>query len=85
MLEYNNNNNTHLMVLFWDYRLSQYQKGKTNLDFPEVRDIEWHGHQLDHMQICTLPYASTPPFSFLQARCPSCHPTSSIKALKAYI
>ena len=26
---------------------------------------------------------STPPLSFLQARCPSCHPTNSIKALKA--
>jgi len=25
--------------------------------------------------------ASTPPFSFLQAGCPSCHQTSSIKAL----
>ena len=27
--------------------------------------------------------ASTPPFSFLQAGCPSCRPTNSIKALKA--
>jgi len=39
------------------------------------------------MQICTSPqtdnHASTPPLSFLQARCPSCHPTNSIKALKA--
>ena len=28
-------------------------------------------------------HASTPPLSFLQAGCPSCHPTNSIKALKA--
>ena len=28
-------------------------------------------------------HASTPPLSFLQARCPSCHPTKSVKALKA--
>ena len=39
------------------------------------------------MQICALPqtnnHTSIPPLSFLQARCPSCHPTNSIKALKA--
>ena len=28
-------------------------------------------------------HTSTPPLSFLQAGCPSCHPTNSIKALKA--
>ena len=28
-------------------------------------------------------HASTPPLSFLQVRCPSCHPTNSVKALKA--
>jgi len=27
-------------------------------------------------------HASTPPLSFLQAGCPSCHPTNSSKALK---
>ena len=26
-------------------------------------------------------HASTPPFSFLQARCPSCRPTNSVKAI----
>jgi len=26
--------------------VSQYQKGKTNLDFTEVRDSEWKWHQL---------------------------------------
>jgi len=34
--------------------VSQYQKGKTNLDFSEARDSEWKCHQLVHMQICTL-------------------------------
>jgi len=38
------------------------------------------------MQVCTSlqtdNHTSTPPLSFLQARCPSCHPTNSIKALK---
>jgi len=27
--------------------------------------------------------ANTSPLSFLQAGCPSCHPTNSVKALKA--
>jgi len=29
-------------------------------------------------------HANIPPLSFLQAGCPSCRPTNSIKALKAY-
>jgi len=66
----------------------RYQKGKTSLDFTEARDSEWQWHQLGHMQVCTLlqtdNHASTPPLSFLQAGCTSCHPTNSIKALKAY-
>jgi len=39
------------------------------------------------MQVCTLlqtdNHASTSPLSFLQAGCPSCRPTNSVKALKA--
>jgi len=38
------------------------------------------------MQVCTSlqtdNHASTPPLSFLQAGCPSCRPTTSVKALK---
>jgi len=34
-------------------RVSQYQKGKTNLDFTEARDSEWQWHRLGHMQVCT--------------------------------
>jgi len=68
-------------------RVSRYQKGKTNLDFTEARDDEWQWHQLGHMQVCTSlqtdNHASTPPLSFLQAGCPSCRPTNSVKALKA--
>jgi len=69
--------------------VSRYQKGKTNLDFTEARDSEWQWHQLGHMQlqVCTSlqadNHASTPPLSFLQAGCPSCRPTNSVKALKA--
>jgi len=69
-------------------RVSRYQKGKTNLDFTEARDSEWQWHQLGHMHICTSlqtdNHASTPPLSFLQAGCPSCRPTNSVKALKAH-
>jgi len=61
---------------------SQYQKGKKQSGF------EWskrQRHQLGHMQVCTSlqtdNHASTPPLNFLQARCPSCHPTNSVKAL----
>jgi len=47
--------------------VSQYQKGKTNLDFTEARESEWQWHQLGHMQVCTLfqtdNHASTPPLS----------------------
>jgi len=68
-------------------QVSWYEKGKTNLDFTEARDSEWRWHQLNHMQVCTSlqtdNHASTPPLSFLQAGCPSCRPTNSVKALKA--
>ena len=67
-------------------RVNQYKKGKTNLDFTEARDSEWQWHQLDHMQVCTSfqtdNHDSTPPLIFLQAGCPSCRPTNSVKALK---
>ena len=68
-------------------RVSRYQKGKTNLDFTEARDSEWQWHQLGRMQVCTLlqteNHTSTSPLSFLQAGYPSCHPTNSVRALKA--
>ena len=67
-------------------RVSRYQKGKTNLDFTEARDSEWQWHQLGHMQVWTLlqtdNHTSTPPLCFLQAGCPSCRPTNSVKAPK---
>jgi len=57
------------------------------MDFTEARDSEWQWHQLGHMQVCTLHqtdnYTSTPIAQFLQAGCPFCRPTNSVKALKA--
>jgi len=69
--------------------VGRYQKGKTNLGFTEARDSEWQWHQLGHMQVCislqTDNHASTSPLSFLQAGCPSCRPTNSVKALLSYL
>ena len=49
-------------------QVSRYQKGKTNLDFTEARDSEWHWHQLGCMQVCTSlktdNHASTPALVF---------------------
>jgi len=75
------------MALFSGFtQVSRYQKGNTNLDFNEARDSEWQWHQLGHMQVRTLlqtdNHASAPPLNFLLARCPSCHPTNSVKAPK---
>ena len=71
-------------------RVSRYQKGKTNLDFIEARDSEWQWHQLGHMQVCTLLQTDNharqhSTAQLLQAGCPSCRPTNSVKALKAYL
>ena len=45
--------------------MSQYQKGKTNLDFTFYS--EWQWHQLGRVQVCTSLQtdASTPLLSFL--------------------
>ena len=68
-------------------RVSQYQKGKTSLDFTEARDSEWQWHQLGRMQICTSlqtdNHASTPTTQFFTGRMPFLRPTNSVKALKA--
>jgi len=67
--------------------VSQYHKGKTNLDFTEARDNEWQWHQLGRMQVCTSlqtdNHASTPPLCFFKGRMPFLRPTNSVKALKA--
>jgi len=69
-------------------RVSLYQKGKTNLDFIEARDSEWQWHHPGHMQRCAPRSRQTtmpaPHLSvFLQAGCPPCRLTNSVKALKA--
>jgi len=61
-------------------RVNRYQKGKTNLDFNEARDWQWH--QLGRMQVCTSlqtdKHASTPPLSFYRRDAlPAAQPTAS--------
>ena len=85
----NTRTHTRLTALFpglpsW----SSTRKVKTNLDFTEGRDSELQWYQLGLLQVCTSlqtdNHASTPPLSFLQAGCPSCRPTNSVKALKGW-
>jgi len=62
--------------------VSQYQEGKTNLDFTEARDSEWQWHQLGRMQVCTSlqtdNHASTAPLSVYTADAlPATQPTAS--------
>jgi len=88
MLKTMTHTHTRLTALFPGLPgVGRYQKGKTNLGFTEARDSQWQWHQLGHMQVCTSlqtdNHASTLPLSFLQAGCPSCRPTNSVKALKA--
>jgi len=63
-------------------RVGWYQKGKTNLDFTEGRDLEWQWHQLNCMQICTFlqtdSHASTSPLIFYRLDAlPTAQPTAS--------
>ena len=85
---------TTVLLLFWNMsgttRVSRHQKGKnrkvkTNLDSPEQEIVSGSG-------ICRAIYKSAPhsrqprqqpTTQFLQAGCPSCRPTNSVKALKA--
>jgi len=73
---------TNVKSFVQDYRVSQYQKGKTNLDFTGARDSEWQWHQLGRMQVCTLlqtdNHASTPPLGFYRLDAlPAAQPTAS--------
>jgi len=68
----------------WDYLVSQYQKGKTkiNLDFLEQETMSGSGISWATCKSAPHP-CQHPTTQFLHARCPSCRPTNSIKALKA--
>ena len=52
----------------------------TNLDFTKARDSKWQCYQLGHMQVCTSIQTAHHRSVFLQAGCPSCRPTNSVKS-----
>jgi len=61
--------------------VSQYQKGKSNLDFTEAKDSEWQWHQLGHMQDCTSiqrdNHSTTQFFTYKPDALPAAQPTAS--------
>ena len=67
--------------------VSQYQKGKINVDFTEARTVSGSGISLAVCKSAPCPRQITMPAPhhsvFLQAGCPSCCPTNSVRALKA--
>jgi len=67
--------------------VSQYQKGKTNLDFTEARAVSGSGISWAICKSASRSRQITTPVphdsSFLQAGYSSCRPTNSVKALKA--
>ena len=70
--------------------VGRYQKDKPFWILLKQERMGWQWHQPNHMQIiCTSLRADDHPRQniitpyFLQAGCPSCHPTNSVKALKA--
>jgi len=68
--------------------VSQYQKGKTDLEFTETRDSEWQWNQLGRMQVCnslqTYDHASTPPLSFFTGRMPFLPPDQQHQSTEGY-
>jgi len=66
--------------------VSQYQKGKANLDFTEARDSDWQWHQLGYMQVCTSlqtdNHAST--LSFFTGRMPFLLPNQQRQSTEGF-
>ena len=79
---------TRLTALSGTTRVSRYQKGKTNLVSLKQETVSSIGiswatcKSAPRSRQITMP-ASHHSKSFLQAGCPSCRPTNSVKALKA--
>jgi len=65
------------------YQKGKTRKGKTNLDLLEQEIVSGSGICWAIYKSAPIPdnHANIPPLSFLQAACPSCRPTNSIKAL----
>ena len=69
--------------------VSWYQKGKTSLDLLEQEIVSGNGiswaicKSAPHPRQTTMPPPHQSTTQFLQARCPSCRLTNSVKTLKA--
>jgi len=77
-----------LWILSGTTRVNRYQKGKnkTNMDFLEQETVSSSGISCAILSAHRLTQITTPAphhSLFSQAGCTSCHPTNSIKALKA--
>ena len=72
--------------LFGTTQVSRYQKGKTNLDLLEQETVSGSGISWAKCKSAPCSRQTTMPAPnysvFLQAGCPSCRPTNSVKALK---
>jgi len=69
-------------ILSETMRVSWHQKGKTNLDLLEQEIVSGSGISWAICKSAPWPrhnHASIPPLNFLQARCPSCCPTTASK------
>jgi len=68
--------------------VSQYQKGKTNLDFTGARNSEWQWHQLGDRQVCTSlqtdNHTSTPQLSIFTGRMPFLLPNQQCQSTEGY-
>jgi len=64
--------------------VSQYQKGKTDLDFTGARDSEWQWYQLGDMQVCislqTDNHAGTSLLKFFTGRMPFLPPNQQCQS-----
>ena len=70
-----------------DYPGEPVPEGKTNLDFTEARDSEWH--QLGYMQVCTSlqtdNHTSTRPLSFFTGRVPFLPPNQQRQSTEGWL
>ena len=70
-------------------QVSQYQKGKTNLDFTGARDSERQWYQLGHMQVCTSlqtdNHASTSLLKFFTGRMPFLPPNQQCQSTEGKV
>jgi len=86
-----NNNNNHFTASFsGQLGYTGTRKAEPFWILIKQEMMVWQWHQLDHIQIiCTSlqtdNHTSTSVLNFMQTGCSSCHPTNSVKALKAVL